>query len=259
MLINPCFRRFIAILTGMTLCTINAFTIAQSNFRELPQESEFHFARLAFGYDGRPFTSHPGEPWLRDYPDAEYHFMGGVNRLTNINADGNFRQVSLLNDALFDYPFLYAVKVGFWNLNPQEVERLREYLVRGGTLMVDDFHGPNEWFQFITAVRRIFPDRPIIDIPDDHEVFHVHYDLDDRVQIPGVNAVLRGVTWEHPQGVPEYWRGVADDDGRIMIFINFNMDIGDAWEHADDAFYPEPLTALAYRIGINYLIYSMTR
>jgi hypothetical protein len=243
-------------LASLILLTLNSVIFAQNNYWELPQESEFHFARLAFGYDGRPFTSHPGEPWLRDYPEAEYHFMGGVNRLTNINADGSFRQVSLLNDALFDYPFLYAVKVGFWNLNPQEVERLREYLVRGGTLIVDDFHGPNEWFQFVTSVRRLFPDKPIIDIPDEHEAFQVHYNLDDRVQVVGANAVSSG--WEHPQGVPEYWRGIADDDDRIMMFINFNMDLGDAWEHADDPYYPEQWTALAYRIGINYLVYSIT-
>jgi len=235
------------------------FIVAQGTSSELPMQAEYHFARLAFGAYGRPFTNYPGEPWLRDFPDAEYHFREGLMRLTRINADGAYRQVSLLNDALFDYPYLYAVKVGFWDLRPAEVARLREYLLRGGTLVVDDFHGPNEWFQFVDSIRRVFPDRQIFDIPDEHEIFHVHYELDDRVQIVGFNQVLRGVDREHPQGVPEYWRGIADDDGRIMVIINFNMDLADAWEHADDPRYPEPWTALAYRIGINYLIYSMTR
>jgi len=257
MLITPCLRRFVVVLVGIALCVVNDFTIAQNNYRELPMESEVHFARMAFGANGRPFTSHRGEPWLRDYPEAEYHFMGGVQRLTFINSNGTPRQVSLLNDALFDYPFLYAVKVGYWHLNPQEVVRLREYLLRGGTLIVDDFHGPHEWLQFVDSLRRVFPDREIFDIPDDHEAFHVHYNLDDRFQIVGANAVSRG--WEHPQGIPEYWRAIADDESRIMVFINFNQDLGDAWEHADDPLYPEPWTAMAYRIGINYLIYSMTR
>ncbi|MEX2353511.1 MAG: DUF4159 domain-containing protein, partial [Gammaproteobacteria bacterium] len=200
-------------LSLLLLCMIFLpfHTPAQGTLRELPMESEFHFARLAFGVNGHPFTSHRGEPWLRDWPDAEYHFMEGVNRLTRLDATGEFRQVSLTNDALYDYPVIYAVKVGYWDLRRQEVDRLREYLLRGGTLIVDDFHGPNEWFQFISSLKRVFPDRQIIDIPDDHEVFHVHYDLDDRVQVPGRNAVYSGVSWEHPLGIPEYWRGVFDD------------------------------------------------
>jgi len=257
MLMTSGFRLTSLVITGLMFLAFISVTYSQNNSRELPQESEFHFARLAFGYDGRPFTSHLGEPWLRDFPGAEFHFREGLMRLTRINSDGDYRQVSLLNDALFDYPYLYAVKVGFWSLRPTEVARLREYLLRGGTLVVDDFHGPHEWFQFVDSVRRVFPDRQIFDIPDDHEAFHVHYNLDDRVQIVGANSVSRG--WEHPQGIPEYWRAIADDDGRIMVFINFNMDLADAWEHADDPYYPEPWTALAYRIGINYLIYSMTR
>jgi hypothetical protein len=90
------------------------------------------------------------------------------------------------------------------------------------------------------------------------EIFHVLYDLDQRVQIPGRQAVARGVTWEDPRGTTPYWRGIYDDEGRLLVAINFNMDLGDAWEHADDPYYPEPLTALAYRFGVNYVIYAMT-
>jgi hypothetical protein len=242
------------------LLLINAgFSTAQgTGYDDVPMQAEFHFARLAFGVNGHRFSTYPGEPWLRDWPDAEYHFLQGVRRLTRINAEGEYRQVSLINDALFDYPVIYAVKVGYWYLSNTEIERLRQYLLRGGFLIVDDFHGPNEWAQFVASLRKVFPDRPIVDIPDEHEIFHVLYDLDDRSQIPGRQSVYNGVTWEHPLGIPEYWRGVFDDDGRVMVAINFNMDMGDAWEHADDAFYPEPLTALAYRVGINYLIYTMT-
>ena len=249
------------LLTMISLCGLllpwNLVT-AQNGYRDIPMESEFHFTRLAFGVNGHAFTTDWGEPWLRDWPDAEDHFMEGLQRLTLINAGGKHRQASLINDALFDYPVIYAVKVGYWDLRAQETERLREYLLRGGFLIVDDFHGPNEWAQFISTLRRVFPDRPVVDIPNDDEIFHVLYDLDDRQQIPGRQAVYNGVSWEHPMGVPEYWRGVYDDEGRVIVAINFNMDMGDAWEHADDAFYPEPLTALAYRIGINYIIYSMT-
>ena len=220
-------------------------------------DSEFHFTRLAFGVYGRTPTNNPDEPWLRDWPDAEDHLLQGVKRLTLLNI-GESRQASLLDDSIFEYPVAYAVKVGYWELSREEVDRLREYLVRGGFLIVDDFHGPEQWAQFMASIQRVFPGRAFVEIPDNHEIFHVHFDLDDRKQIPGAQAILNGVTMEHRLGVPEYWRGIYDDAGRLVVAINFNMDMGDAWEHADDAFYPEPLTALAYRVGINYIIYSMT-
>lgn len=220
--------------------------------------AEFHFARLAFGAYGRPYGSGRGEPWLRDWPEAEVHFMQGVGRLTRIEAAPGSRHVRFNDDSLFDYPVIYAVKVGFMRLDDYEAERLREYLSRGGFLIVDDFHGPSEWEEFAASMGRVFGERPIVELPTDEEIFHVLYDLDQRVQIPGIQAIARGVTWEHPQGVPAHWRGIYDDAGRLIVAINFNMDLGDAWEHADDAFYPEPLTTLAYRFGINYVIYAMT-
>jgi hypothetical protein len=220
--------------------------------------TEFHFARLAFGAYGGAYGASRGEPWLRDWPDADIHFMQGVRRLTLIDSTTDSRQVRLEDDALFDYPLIYAVKVGFMRLNELEAARLREYLLRGGFLIVDDFHGPDEWDEFAASMRRVFADRQMVDLPTTEEVFHVVYNLDQRTQIPGRQAVTSGVTWEHPQGVPAHWRGIYDDQGRLMVAINFNMDLGDAWEHADDAFYPEPLTALADRFGINYLIYTLT-
>ncbi|HEY5622725.1 MAG TPA: DUF4159 domain-containing protein [Gammaproteobacteria bacterium] len=221
-------------------------------------EAEFHFARMAFGVAGGAAGWSRREPWLRDWPDAEVHFVEGISRLTRVDTGRDNRQVRLSDDTLFNYPLLYAVKVGFWNLSDYEAARLREYLLRGGFLIVDDFHGPTEWVTFAASLKRVFPDRPIVEIPVESEVFNVLYSLDQLVQIPGAQAIRYGVTWEHPQGRTPHWRGVYDDAGRLLVAINFNMDLGDAWEHADDAFYPEPLTALAYRFGVNYVIYSMT-
>ncbi len=138
-----------------------------------------------------------------------------------------------------------------------EAARLREYLLRGGFLMTDDFHGSQQWEIFVESMRRVFPDRPIVEIPDDDEVKHVLYDLEEHIQIPGIAALRYGVTYEQ-DGVTPHWRGVYDDEGRLMVAINFNMDLGDAWEHANDAFYPEPMTGLATRFAVNYVIYAMT-
>ena len=96
-----------------------------------------------------------------------------------------------------------------------------------------------------------------VHIAEGDEAFHVLYDLDQRIQIPSRMFIYSGQTWER-DGVTPHWRGIYDDQGRLMVAINHNMDIGDAWEHADWPDYPENMTALAYRFGINYLIYAMT-
>ena len=165
--------------------------------------------------------------------------------------------IELSNDALFDYPWLYAVEVGNWFLSDLEASRLREYLLRGGFLMVDDFHGPNEWLLFLDSMTRVFPDRPIVDIEDTHEILHVVYEVDERIQVPGIVSIMSGTTYEKG-GVEPHWRGIYDDEGRLMVMINHNMDLGDAWEHADDVSYPQEMTTLALHFAVNYVVYAMT-
>jgi hypothetical protein len=152
---------------------------------------------------------------------------------------------------------MYAVEVGYWQLTDEEAGILRDYLLRGGFLMVDDFHGSQQWAGFMASMQKVFPDRPVVDIEDDNEVLHVLYDLDERIQIPGLAALYNGVTYEG-DGVDPTWRGVYDDDGRLIVAINHNMDLGDALEHADTPDYPENMTAMAYRFAVNYVIYAMT-
>ena len=107
------------------------------------------------------------------------------------------------------------------------------------------------------SMRRVFPDRPVVEIHDTDEVFHVLYDLDDARRFRVSTARSTAAPTRRMAYTP-HWRGIYDDEGRLVVVINFNMDMGDAWEHADCPQYPEPLTALAYRFGINYLLYSMT-
>jgi hypothetical protein len=109
----------------------------------------------------------------------------------------------------------------------------------------------------MASMSRIFPDRPIVEIETQDAIFHVLYDLDDRVQVPGISPLSRGVTYER-DGVTPHWRGIYDNRGRIMVAMCFNQDNGDAWEWADSPHYPEKMASQAYRVGINYIIYSMT-
>jgi hypothetical protein len=228
-----------------------------------PDGSEFHFARLVYRDSGRG-RGFGNRSWTTDMPEAEHFFMQGLMRLTRVdgtevsvyNGAGGER-VDLMDGSIYDYPFVYGVEVGRWALSDDEAAMLRDYLLRGGFLMVDDFHGSEQWAGFAAVMKRVFPDRPILDIPSDAEVFHVLYDLDERIQIPGLAALYNGVTYEQ-DGVTPTWRGIYDDEDRLIVAINHNMDLGDAWEHADTPGYPEPMTALAYRFAVNYVIYSMT-
>jgi hypothetical protein len=158
---------------------------------------------------------------------------------------------------LNDYPWIYAVEVGQWGISPQQAKRLREYFDRGGFLMVDDFHGTYEWKVFMEGLSQIFPDRVVQQIPNDDPIFHIVGDLSDRVQVPGAQFLRSGRTWEQ-DGVNAKWLGIYDDKGRIQVAICHNMDLGDAWQYADDPEYPEKYATLAVRIAVNYLSYAMT-
>jgi hypothetical protein len=252
---NP-FRRFAIRATFM----LAAATTALSSDIQMPlaaplapQPSGFYFVRLAYTdlLQGRR------EHWLTDYPEAEQHLIGGLRRLTRINVASEGHSLSIMDEALFDYPWLYAVEVGNWYLNDAEAARLRDYLLRGGFLVVDDFHGTREWAGFTESMQRVFPDRPIVDISMADPIFHMAFDLEDRVQIPGIQSVYTGRTYER-DGYEPQWRGIYDDAGHLMVVINFNMDLGDAWEHADTPEYSLLYTTRAYQYAINYILYAMT-
>jgi len=222
-----------------------------------PPDAEFNFARLAYGTSMSGYSNRRGSSWNVDWPEAEYHLNEGIRRLTRVESSDAGRIVRLTDEALFDFPFLYAVEVSNWVFTNEEALILREYLERGGFLVTDDFHGSYEWQRFYNEFRKVFPDRPLVEIEETDEIFNVLYSVDKSIQIAGIRSIYSGQTWEGDGYTPQ-WHGIYDDEGRLMVAINFNMDMGDAWEHADDPRYPEPMTTLAYRFGVNYLIYAMT-
>jgi len=214
---------------------------------------EFSFARLVYSQSDADDWSR----WRADWPDAETHFNAGLDRLTRIDVAPDGVLLRTNDKSLFDFPWLYVVEVGSMVLSADEIANLREYLLRGGFMMVDDFHGRYEWQHFEFIMAQVFPDRKIEELDDSSEAFHVLFDLAEREQIPGIRALMNNRTFEKDGRVPR-WRAINDDQGRVMVAINFNQDLGDAWEHADDILYPAPLTAQAYRLGVNYVLYAMT-
>jgi hypothetical protein len=232
--------------------------LAAASAQQVPSDAvapaEFHFARMIYT-DLPQYGRFAGGWWQQDWPRAETHFVESVRRLTRINA-GESVTVQLTDDKLFDYPWLYATQVGYWDLSAEEIARLREYLLRGGFLMADDFWGENERAVFEASMARVFPERPIVEIQGDDAVLHVLYTIDEFTQIPGLRHVMG---FGDLQRLPApRWRGIYDEHGRLVVAMNFNQDVGDSWEEADTPEYPEPMTALGYRFGINYVMYAMT-
>lgn len=222
------------------------------------EKTEFAFARLQYpNWRSNDRMWSMRGAWSIDYPKADRQFVQGVRRLTRLHVRSVEQVVSLNNDDIMNYPWAYVVEAGHWDLTDAQVKKLREYLLKGGFLMTDDFHGSMEWDIFMQSMQRVFPDRPVVDLPNSEPIFHVLYDLDDRFQIPGIVNYPFDQTYEY-DGVEAKWRGIYDDKGRLMVAVCHNMDMGDAWEWADSPHYPEKYASLAYRIGINYIMYAMS-
>lgn len=213
---------------------------------------EFHFARMIYVDQGRGGRGFGRGWWRQDYPEAEEHFTYNLQRLTRLSV-GESVTVPLTDDKLFEYPWLYATQTGYWELEDEEVSRLREYLLRGGFLMADDFWGEDEYAVFAATMTRVFPEFDIVPLHDDDAVLHVVFSIDESVQIPGLRH-LRQLDYLPP---PQ-WFGIYDASGRLMVGVNYNQDVGDSWEHANWSEYPEAMTAQGYRFGVNYITYAMT-
>jgi hypothetical protein len=212
----------------------------------------------AFYFTRAIYSGWRGYSWAIDYPEADQHFVFGLRRLTRIDAYELENPVRLDVPELRRYPFLYALEVGRMSLSEPEARGLRDYLLAGGFLVIDDFWGSREWANFESDIGRVLPGYPIVDIPLDHELLRIFYRIEELVQVPNVGSGMRGgPTWEQDGFVPTL-RGIYDDDGRLMVVINWNTDLGDAWEHADNPYYPLKFSNFAYRMGVNLVIYGMT-
>jgi hypothetical protein len=233
------------------------------------QKSEWTFARLmyppapggrysrGYGFRGGGSWNEGFTIWTQDYPRADRHFVQAVRRLTRIDVRSVEQPVNLDEGAVYDWPWLYAVQTGHWQLTDSQAKSMREYLLRGGFFMADDFWGEAEWEVFMASMRKVFPERQPVELDNTDPIFHVVYDLDDRYQVASEGSVQRGRSYKC-DNCPDHWRGIFDDNGRLMVAITFQSDVGDSWEWADAPYYPAKYAALGIRIGVNYVIYSMT-
>ena len=219
---------------------------------DFQEKTEWVFGRLMYP----AVVNYPR--WTMDYPRSDRHLSSAVRRLTRIHARSVEQVINLdEGDDAYNWPFLYGVEVGYWDLTDAQCQKLRDFLLRGGFFMCDDFHGTREWANFMASMKRVFPERPVVEIDNKDPIFHTIYDLDDRYQVPGAQYLESGRVYEQ-DGFEPRWRGIYDDHNHLMVAMCHNMDLGDSWEHADNPLYPEKYSAMGLRIGVNYIVYSMT-
>ena len=208
---------------------------------EPPLESEFVFARWQYG---------PGMNggWWHDYPDAEEHINQIMKEATGIKVDAtSYRIVPMSSKEIFNYPFGYISEPGMMRLSDQEVKNFREFVDRGGFVMIDDFDGPRQFAVMKQNLERVFPDRPMVRLDDKHRVLHTYYDIDSLYVESPYNV-----------GADANFYGINNDRGELTVIICFNNDIGDFWELIDQPVYKLRPSAEALKMGINFVLYAMT-
>ena len=199
-----------------------------------PLAARVSIARLQ--YDG-------GGDWYAN-PSSIPHLLNALATRTTLDVDRTEGRVRLLDERLWDYPFLHATGHGNMRLTDAEVERLREYLQRGGFLHVSDNYGLDESFR--REIARVFPDRPLVDVPLSHPVYHLVYDFP------------RGLPKIHEHDAkPARGLGIFLGD-RLAVYYDYQSDLGNGWE--DPATYNDPpeLHEAALRMGVNLVMYAVT-
>jgi len=253
------------VTAGMGVLALGALTLLDAQPAAGPDARfaglQWTFARIR--YDA--WTLPPGrrydiydEPWTIDFPAAEQNLSRRIKTATSIDVLDPI-VLTLDDPRLFQNPWIYFVEPGNLKLTPKDAEILREFLLRGGTALFDDFHGPYEWQHLEDELKKVFPDRQIVDFPKDHPIFSCFYKLDGYPQVAGLGSFMAGRSWEKG-GFVAHLRTIFDDNQRPMLYINWNTDMGDGWEWSNAEDYPGYLkyTSLAYRMGINEVVYALT-
>lgn len=240
----------VLVLVLVTLTLIGAALVHAQSFRRRfieqnePPATEFVAARWRFGTNG--WFGHMG--WSHNYPASDQNLNTFLGRTTLLDVESmSYRIVDLGSAEVFDYPFAYVSEPGEMLLTDEEVVNLREFVNRGGFVLMDDFDGFEQLANMRAQVRRAFPDRDFIPIDLDHPLFRVSYILED----------LAGMAEFVPGGQITYL-ALLNDRGEIAILAGHNNDLANFWEWYDEPSMPLKPAADAFRLGTNAVIYAMT-
>lgn len=192
--------------------------------------------------------------WATDWPAADLNLHKAIERTTGIQLAGEPGVLTLKEKEIFDYPVLYVTEPGYWYIHEDEVENLRTYLERGGFLIVDDFHdygrgqfGP-QWDNFFMNIKQVFPDKEIVELKDDHPIWSIYYDID-----PFTAVSTKGPYWAIDDDV---YYGIYDDNGRLMVVICYNQDIGDGWEWPGRNL--GEASTVSFQMAINFIMWALS-
>jgi hypothetical protein len=231
--------------------------------KELPNDL-FTFCRLRHNSQKSGRRRNGGGDWLTDYPDADLNFSYRLQQLTSLQVSPKGAVVDINPEQMRHYPFIYMIEPGHITLTDEEAKTMRDYMMNGGFIMVDDFWGEEQWDNFYSAVKQIFPDREPQELPLEHEIFHMVFPLKVKPQIPSVNAALegrsQGITFEREDAKSPHYRAIFDDKKRIVMMICHNTDLGDGWEEegTDPWYFREFSEKYAYPLGINIIFYALS-
>ncbi len=222
-----------------------------ADFSVAQDDHGFRFIRIQYNDygDGYGRFGRRGEPrWAHDYPTAEDNLYEALKRTTKVDIAGQYKILSLADKEIFKHPFLYICEPGYWQINEQEAENLREYLERGGFVMFDDFRGQQEWMNLYFNLKMVFPDKEPEEIRPDNPIWSIYYSIDPV-------AAPSWVSGRYSMFDDTYY-ALYDDNGRMMTIICHNQDIGDGWEYPDGRL--DVAGTLPFQMGINFIIYAMT-
>jgi hypothetical protein len=238
------------------------------------EKDVFTFCRLRYRsvWDG---SRRSRGNWITDFPDSDLNLSFRLQQMTSLKVDPDGRFLRLNSKDLANYPWIYMVEPGRLELDEEEARILREYLLNGGFLMADDFWGEAQWENFSAEMKKVFPDRDFVELPMEHPIFHMVFDITapkQKLQTPNLRQALwsitpghpyYGVTWEFQNGDGSeemHVRGLSDSKGRLMVVATHNCDNGDGWEREgeNDDFFRTFSEKRAFPLGINIIFYAMT-
>ncbi len=222
----------------------------------------FTFVRVRYDSFG-PFGW--WDRWDNDYPDGDWNFSHRLQQLTSLRVAPDGLVLRLDDPDLFNHPFIYMAGVQYMTLGAQERSALREYLLGGGFLMMDDFWASEAWARVLSEMKAIFPNREPRELTLSHPIFHFIFDLKELPQVVDIRTWRQGDRFEHLHGSaagdfdPHFW-GYHDDGGRLMALLCHNNDLGDGWEREgeDQRYFEEYSEKFSYPMGINIILYAMT-
>ncbi len=244
---NPHYLRLTLLLLLLSAATValgQGWGYRRSVTQNVPPPTEFVAARWHFGTTG--YIGHMG--WSHNYPQSDRHLNAFLKRATVLDVqEASYRIVELGSEEVFDFPFAYISEPGEMLLTEQEVLNLRQFVARGGFILMDDFDGPIQWEQMRSQVKRAFPESDFVPLPEDQDVFSTHIPLDD----------LQAMANYVPGGNITYF-GLFTPEGKLAVLAGHNNDLANFWDWYGNGTMPLAPSTDAFRLGANAVIYSLT-